>query len=93
MRIIFRICEYSKGLKSTIPNHEAYQYCLDSTPMLLALVVLNVVHPGRIMPGRESDMPSRKQRKAGLRSKASLMERHDGTEMKHNSSTSGSALV
>lgn len=69
MRIVFRICEYSKGLHSTIPNHEAYQYCLDSLPMLLALVALNVEHPGRIMPGKESDIPSRKERKKGVKSK------------------------
>lgn len=72
MRIIFRLCEYSKGLKSTIPNHEAYQYCLDSLPMLLALIALNIVHPGRIMNGKESDIPSRKARKDGLRSKPTL---------------------
>jgi len=63
MRIIFRICEYSKGLNSTVPNHEAFQYCLDSLPMLLALVLFNVVHPGRIMAGKKGDIPSRKQRK------------------------------
>lgn len=63
MRIIFRLCEYSQGLKSTIPLHEAYQYCLDTLPMFVALALLNFVHPGRIMPGKESDMPSRKQRK------------------------------
>lgn len=32
--------------------------------MLSALVLLNIVHPGQIMPGKESDLPSRKQRKA-----------------------------
>ena len=37
--------------------------------MLLALVALHIVHPGRIMPGKEGDMPSRKQRGAGRRSK------------------------
>ncbi|KAL5333718.1 RTA1 like protein-domain-containing protein [Aspergillus crustosus] len=63
IRIIFRLAEYSQGLKSSIPRHEAYQYCLDSVPMLVALVLLNVVHPGRIMPGKDSDMPSRKERK------------------------------
>ena len=72
IRIAFRICEYSKGLQSTIPNHEAYQYCLDSLPMLLALVLLNVVHPGRIMSGGTSDMPTRKERKGGVRSKADV---------------------
>ncbi len=69
MRIVFRLCEYAEGLTSNIPNHEAYQYCLDSLPMLLALVLLNVVHPGRIMPGKESDIPSRKSRKGGVRMK------------------------
>lgn len=63
LRILFRIAEYSKGLTSTIPNHEAYQYCLDSLPMFIALVLFNVVHPGKIMAGRESDFPSRKDRK------------------------------
>ncbi|RAK77660.1 RTA1 domain-containing protein, partial [Aspergillus fijiensis CBS 313.89] len=73
MRIIFRLCEYAQGLDSEIPAHEAYQYCLDSLPMLLALVLLNVVHPGRIMPGKESNMPSRKQRKKmGVTSKKEM---------------------
>ena len=70
MRIIFRLVEYAQGLTSSIPNHEAYQYCLDSLPMLAALVMFNIVHPGRIMSGKESDIPSRKQRKqAGRRTK------------------------
>ncbi|CAD6577136.1 MAG: hypothetical protein ASARMPRED_008138 [Alectoria sarmentosa] len=63
VRIIFRLVEYSKGYSSGIPVHEAYQYILDSTLMLIALVLFNVVHPGQIMPGKESDFPSRKQRK------------------------------
>ena len=64
VRIIFRLIEYSKGYNSGIPVHEAYQYVLDSTLMLVALVLFNIVHPGQIMPGKESDFPSRKQRKA-----------------------------
>ncbi|PVI00601.1 hypothetical protein DM02DRAFT_671901 [Periconia macrospinosa] len=63
IRIVFRLVEYSHGFKSTIPDHEAYQYALDSVPMLLALVVLNFFHPGRIMPGKNSDLPSRQERK------------------------------
>jgi len=31
--------------------------------MFVALVVLNVVHPGAIMPGKDGDMPGRKERK------------------------------
>ncbi|TVY16682.1 Sphingoid long-chain base transporter RSB1 [Lachnellula arida] len=64
IRIVFRLCEYSQGLTSTIPSHEVYQYCLDSLPMLIALLILNVFHPGRVMPGSKSDIPSRKVRKA-----------------------------
>ncbi|KAL6809702.1 RTA1 like domain-containing protein [Trichoderma sp. SZMC 28015] len=58
LRIFFRICEYAQGLDSTIPLHEAYQYALDSLPMLLALVAFNAVHPGRIMSDSKSDLPS-----------------------------------
>ena len=32
--------------------------------MLTCLILFNVIHPGRLMPGKESDFPSRKQRKA-----------------------------
>lgn len=64
LRIIFRLVEYSEGLDSTIPRHEAYQYALDSLPMLIALVVFNIVHPGRVM-GREETMPKFWQRNKG----------------------------
>lgn len=63
VRIIFRLAEYANGYKSGIPVHEAYQYILDSTLMLTALVLFNAVHPGRLMPGPASDFPSRKERK------------------------------
>ena len=64
IRIIFRLIEYAQGYDSGIPVHEAYQYVFDSTMMLAALVLFNAFHPGRIMPGKESDFPSRKHRKA-----------------------------
>ncbi|KAL9032765.1 MAG: hypothetical protein Q9214_007822 [Letrouitia sp. 1 TL-2023] len=67
IRIIFRLIEYSQGLDSTIPNHEVYQYIFDSLPMFIALVVFNVFHPGRIMAGKKSDFPSRKERKNFVR--------------------------
>jgi hypothetical protein len=31
--------------------------------MLLALYLLNIVHPGQIMAGKESNIPGRKERK------------------------------
>lgn len=64
IRIVFRLVEYAQGIDSGIPQHEAYQYVFDSSMMLLACVLLNIIHPGRVMPGKESDFPSRKQRKA-----------------------------
>ena len=64
VRIIFRLIEYAEGFESSIPTQEAYQYVFDSTPMLIALVLFNVVHPGRVMPGKDSDFPSRKARRA-----------------------------
>jgi len=42
--------------------------------MLAALVLLNLFHPGRVMPGKESNLPTRKQRKRGIRSKADRLE-------------------
>jgi hypothetical protein len=50
--------------------------------MLLALVALNIIHPGRIMPGNESDMPSRKARKSGVRSKWDLASLPSADEVK-----------
>jgi len=50
-------------LTSSIPNQEAYQYCLDSLPMLVAIVLFHFVHPGRVMPGKESDMPGFSERR------------------------------
>ena len=76
LRIIFRLVEYSHGFKSNIPEHEAYQYSLDSVPMLFALVILNVFHPGRIMSGRASNLPSRKERNVeGIHNKTEKMSR------------------
>ena len=75
MRIVFRLCEYSKGLTSRIPNHEAYQYCLDTLPMLLAFILFNIIHPGRIMKGTDANIPSRKVRKrTGVVSKITYQE-------------------
>lgn len=63
VRIIFRLIEYSAGIKSTIPKHEVYQYIFDSTLMLIASVLFNAFHPGRLMSGREANLPTHKERK------------------------------
>ena len=63
VRIIFRLIEYSHGLDSSISRHEVFQYIFDSTLMFIAMALFNIEHPGRLMPGKDSNWPSRKERK------------------------------
>ncbi|KAM0421377.1 hypothetical protein ACHAPT_010912 [Fusarium lateritium] len=60
VRIIFRLVEFSQGASTSNPilRHEEYQLYLDALPMLIALVVLNVVHPGMVLEGPDSSFPS-----------------------------------
>lgn len=46
--------------------NEAFVYVFDATPMFLALLLLSVMHPGRILVGPQSDFPrlSRKEKKS-----------------------------
>ncbi|KAH8684775.1 RTA1 like protein-domain-containing protein [Tricladium varicosporioides] len=69
-RIIYRIVEFAAGLdpaKNRLPYVEAYNFALDALPMLLAVLLLNLVHPGRILQGEGSEFPkgpSRKEKRA-----------------------------
>jgi hypothetical protein len=63
IRIIFRLIEYSSGIDSSIPTHEVFTFVFETLPMFVALLLFNIVHPGRVMPGRENNIPGRKQRK------------------------------
>ena len=57
---MFRLVEFSQGASSTNPilSHEAFQLYLDALPMLLALMLLNIVHPGLVLKGPGSSFPS-----------------------------------
>ncbi|KAK7413770.1 hypothetical protein QQX98_007337 [Neonectria punicea] len=59
IRIVYRLIEFSGGLGQDNPltNQEAYFYALEAVPMLLALGAFNVMHPGRIVTGPNSEMP------------------------------------
>ncbi|KAF4333239.1 RTA1-like protein [Fusarium beomiforme] len=59
VRIIYRLIEFSggKGQDNALITQEAYFYVLEAAPMCLALLAFNVIHPGRIMTGPNSDMP------------------------------------
>jgi hypothetical protein len=74
-RIIFRMVEFASGLdpsKNPIPFHEAYFMALDALPMFIAIALMNVVHPGRILQGEGSEFPkgpTRKEKKEAKRIK------------------------
>jgi hypothetical protein len=42
--------------------HEAPFYCLEATPMFLALLLWNVYHPGRILVGPDSEFPKKEKK-------------------------------
>ncbi|KAF1811861.1 hypothetical protein P152DRAFT_377881, partial [Eremomyces bilateralis CBS 781.70] len=68
VRIVFRIVEFSSGVSDDNPllSHEGFVLCLDALPMVLALLLTNVVHPGMVLRGPESEFTrlTRKEKKA-----------------------------
>jgi hypothetical protein len=60
IRIIFRLAEFSNGndMSNPLPYHEVYAYVFDALPIFFAILVWNIVHPGRIFKGPGSVMPS-----------------------------------
>ncbi|KAG9242112.1 RTA1 like protein-domain-containing protein [Calycina marina] len=66
IRIIFRLVEFAAGMdptKNPIPFHEAYFLVLDCVPMLICCLLVNCVHPGRILVGENSEFPKSISRK------------------------------
>ncbi|KAK3650392.1 hypothetical protein LTR56_006371 [Elasticomyces elasticus] len=59
VRIIYRLAEFSAGLGTSnpLPSNEAVLYVLESTPMFLAILVWNTVHPSRFVRGEDAKMP------------------------------------
>ncbi len=60
-RNIYRLIEFSLGVESSITTHEWYAYVFDAVPMLFALLVFNVYHPGRVLRGPRSDFSEENQ--------------------------------
>ena len=86
VRIIFRLAEYADGTDVNNPAlaNEWYEYVFDALPMLFALIILNIFHPGRALVGPDSNFPklSRKQKKELKRQKK--QEKIDRKMMKKN---------
>ena len=59
IRIIYRLAEFSGGLGASnpLPSNEPVLYVLESSPMWLAIIVWNIVHPGRFIQGPDAKMP------------------------------------
>ncbi|KAF5980302.1 phospholipid-translocating ATPase [Fusarium bulbicola] len=62
VRVIFRLVEFGGGANSNnvVLRHEEFQLYLDALPMLIALVLLNAVHPGQVLKGPGASFPSAK---------------------------------
>jgi hypothetical protein len=90
VRIIFRIAEFAGGISPSnpVPFHEEYTYALDCFPMMIALLVLAIWHPGRYLVGPESEFHrmSRKEKKQRKREKkaAERQEKEAKREAKRN---------
>ncbi|KAI2617841.1 RTA1 like protein-domain-containing protein [Hypoxylon sp. NC1633] len=60
IRIVFRLVEFSSGstgVSNPLLTNETYFYGLEGMPMLLAILAFNIVHPGLVLVGSESEMP------------------------------------
>ncbi|WQF85688.1 Putative RTA-like protein [Colletotrichum destructivum] len=59
IRIIFRLVEFGPGadIDNPILTNENYAFGLDALPMVLALVLLNAVHPGIVLREENSEFP------------------------------------
>lgn len=80
MRIVYRLIEFGDRAEASNPlvGDEIYPFMLDAFPMLLALVILNVMHPGLVLRGPDSEFPglTRAEKKAlRLRKKEEKQQR------------------
>ncbi|KAI8958806.1 hypothetical protein F5Y11DRAFT_351113 [Daldinia sp. FL1419] len=60
IRIIFRLVEFSSGstgVSNPLLTNEPYFYVLEATPMMLAILGFNMIHPGKVLVGPDSEMP------------------------------------
>ncbi|KAH6881032.1 RTA1 like protein-domain-containing protein [Thelonectria olida] len=60
IRTVYRLIEFGPGLNADNPliTKEIYPFALDALPMILALTMLNVMHPGFVLRGMNSEFPS-----------------------------------
>jgi len=80
VRIIFRLVEYTDGEYSHVASYEAYFYCLEALPMIVSLFLFNIIHPGIVLVGPDSEFPKKvKKAKKGKVREEMLEEEPNGT--------------
>ncbi|KAK3906177.1 RTA1 like protein-domain-containing protein [Staphylotrichum tortipilum] len=94
IRIIFRIAEFAGGVtpSNPVPFHEQYTYALDCFPMMVALLILAVWHPGRYLVGPDSEFPrlSRREKKERKReAKAAVWEEKEARKQAKREAKAG----
>ncbi|PNP56026.1 hypothetical protein FNYG_15387 [Fusarium nygamai] len=94
IRIVYRLIEFGPGVNehNQLLIHEEYPLGLDATPILIALVLLNIMHPGFVLRGPDSEFPklSRKEKKAIKQQKK--MEKKQAKEVKKARKTGAQEL-
>ncbi|KAF5621528.1 phospholipid-translocating ATPase [Fusarium sp. NRRL 25303] len=94
IRIVYRLIEFGPGVNehNQLLIHEEYPLGLDATPILIALVLLNIMHPGFVLRGPDSEFPklSRKEKKAIKQQKK--MEKKQAKEAKKARKTGSQEL-
>jgi hypothetical protein len=65
-----------------LPFHEIYFYALEAVPMLLAILVFNITHPGSLLVGYQSEMPGLRETFWAKTGNRAAMKGDDGLELK-----------
>lgn len=47
--------EFAAGFDSKLATEEGYFFGLEAVPIFIAFVLLNIIHPGRVLVGPPSD--------------------------------------
>jgi hypothetical protein len=95
VRIVFRIAEFARGITpdNEVLFHEEYAYALDCFPMMVTLLILAIIHPGRYLVGPDSEFPhvSRKEKRALKQEKKAA--RREEKEAKKRAKTESKAMT
>lgn len=73
-----------------IEKHELFPYIFDAAPMFVALLLLNILHPGKILVGAESEFPKKtkaEKKAAKEQKKAAKAEKKEAQKARKNRGT------